>query len=393
MQYYGSAMSPADAEIGIRQLRSFSIEEVGTSAWKDQRESLERLNMCTHSNAVQKTDDFVKAFLLEHDKLSVVLHELLLMEVWRQRVLPSIMEAVTHSPTAAYMYCAYESVLVNLLECICYYEEVVHGFGDDVLELIDYCWRQVARLFSENNVNAIQAPLSTTAAEDSAAHLEQQLREQRIARAMSCISILWFIVDRLDGLPLSAMNSILRKNDVLAGMAEVLLLQPWLRRSDRGSSSGEVEKYQNGGFAPAPGNEVQRVCVPEAHAWFCLHKFLCDAECRRQYPYTQHKKATMLRLRSFLNETLLDQIPALEDVRRALEELSFMEPPTGTEEKFKSTLIIEQVPRLMSAIDTPSTNWPAQAARMNRLLSDRGEAVNDAMRMSHVFDLMFADHK
>ncbi|KPA85510.1 hypothetical protein ABB37_01789 [Leptomonas pyrrhocoris] len=397
MQYQGSVMLPADAEISIRQLRSFPMEEVGTSAWKDQRESLERLNMCTHSNAVQKTDDFVKAFLLEHDKLSDVLHELLVMEVWRQRVLPSITEAVAHNPTATYMFCAYESVLVNLLECICFYEEVVLGFGDDVLELIDYCWRQVARLFSEKDINAILAPpvVSTDASgartpgsEDPVVHLQQQLREQRIARAMSCISLLWFVVDRLDGLPLSAMNSVLRKNDIPVGVAEVLLLQPWLRRS-----GSEAQKFQSGTFAPAPGNEVQRVCVPEAHAWFCLHKLLCDAECRRQYPYTQHKKATLLRVRSLLNETLLDQIPSLQDVQRALEELSFMEPPTGTEEKFKSTLIIEQVPRLMSAIDAPSANWSAEAQRMRRLLSDRSEAVSDAMRMSHLFDLMFADHQ
>lgn len=397
MQYKGSVMSPAEAEISIRQLRCFPVSEVGSSAWKDQREALERLNMCTHSNALQKTDDFVKAFLLEHDKLGDVLHELLVMEVWRQRVLPQITDAVAHNPTATYMFCAYESVLVNLLECVCFYEEVVLGFGDDVLELIDYCWRQVARLFSEVDIHAVPAiqsskdggnskNASAAAAENPVAHLEQQLREQRISRAMSCISLLWFVVDRLDGLPLSAMNSILRKNDIPVGMAEVLLQQPWLRRS-----AGEVLKFQSGGFAPAAGNEAQRVCVPEAHAWFCLHKLLCDAECRRQYPYTQHRKASLLRVRSLFNETLLDQLPALQDVQRALEELSFMQPPTGTEEKFKSTLVIEQVPRLMSSIDAPAVDWAAQSQRMRSLLTDRSQVMSDAMRMSQLFDLMFAD--
>ncbi|CAG9577118.1 conserved hypothetical protein [Leishmania major strain Friedlin] len=385
MEYKGNVLSPVDAEISIRQLRSFSMEEVGTSSWKDQREAMERLNMCTHSNATQKTDDFVKSFLLEHDKLGDVLHELLLMEVWRQRVLPGVLEAVTHNPTATYMYCAYESVLVNLLECICFYEEVVVGFGDDVLELIDYCWRQVARLFSEKNISEVP---TAAAKESPLAYLEQQLREQRIQRAMGCISLLWLVTDRLEALPLSAMNSILRKNDIPFGLAEVLLLQPWLRRS-----AGLVQKFHNGAFVVAPGNESQRVCVPEAHAWFCLHKLLCDAECRRQYQYTQNKKAALLHVRSLLNETLLDQLPALQDVQRALEELSFMEPPTGTEEKFRSTLIIEQVPRLMSAIDLPSADWAAQVERMKRLLSDRSEAVSDAMRMSQLFDLMFADHQ
>ncbi|CAM39583.1 conserved hypothetical protein [Leishmania braziliensis MHOM/BR/75/M2904] len=383
MEYSGIALSPVDAEISIRQLRSFSVGEVGTSSWKDQREAMERLNMCTHSNAMQKTDDFVKSFLLEHDKLSDVLHELLVMEVWRQRVLPGAVEAVAHNPTATYMYCAYESVLVNLLECICFYEEVVVGFGDDVLELIDYCWRQVTRLFSEKNISEVP----TVAVKESPLdYLEQQLREQRIQRAMRCISVLWFITDRLEVLPLSAMNHVLRRNDVPFGLAEALLLQPWLRRS-----AGVVQKFQSGTFIAAPGDESQRVCVPEAHAWFCLHKLLCDSECRRQYPYTQHRKITLLRVRSLMNETLLDQLPALQDVQRALEELSFMEPPTGTEEKFRSTLIIEQVPRLMSSVDLPSVNWATEVERMKRLLSDRSEAVSDAIRMAQLFDLMFAE--
>ncbi|KAG5500376.1 hypothetical protein JKF63_03468 [Porcisia hertigi] len=385
MQYTGNALTPAEAEISIRQLRPFSMEEIGTSSWKDQREAMERLNMCTHSNAMNKTDDFVKSFLLEHDKLSDVLHELLLMEVWRQRVLPDLLKVISENPTATYMYCAYECVLVNMLECVCFYEEVVVAFGDDVLELIDYCWRQVTRLFSETMINEV--PIGE-GKESPLEYLEKQLREQRIQRAMRCISLLWFVTDRLDALPLSAMDTVLRKNDIPAGLAEVLLRQPWLRRS-----ADTVYKFQNGNFASAPGNEAQRVCVAEAHAWFCLHKLLCDAQCRRQYTYTQYKKATLLRLRSLLNETLLDQLPALQDVQRALEELSFLEPPTGTEEKFRSTLIIEQIPRLLSAIDHPKMNWGAQMERMKRLLSDRSEAVRDAVRMSQIFDLMFADQR
>ncbi|KAK7201023.1 hypothetical protein NESM_000162000 [Novymonas esmeraldas] len=399
MQYSGSVLSPVEAEIGIRQLRVFAVEDVGTSAWKDQREAVERLNMCTHSNAVLKTDDFVKAFLLEHDKLGDILHELLVMEVWRQRVLPGVVDAVAHNPTATYMYCAYESVLVNLLECVCFYEEVVVGFGDDVLEMVDYCWRQVSRLFAEEALDKVTAsasaagPAAAAASTESsaaaaAAALEQQLREQRIQRAMGCISLLWFVIDRLDALPLSAMNSILRKNDIPVGLAEVLLLRPWLRRG-----ADVAQKYQNGSFVAAPGNEVQRVCVPEAHAWFCLHKLLCDPECRRQYPYTQHKKASLLRLRSCLNEVVLDQLPALHDVQRALEELSFMEPPTGTEEKFRSTLIIEQVPRLMPTIDRAGVQWARLVEQMRKRLTDRSEAVGDAMRMSQLFDLMFAEQR
>lgn len=390
MQFHGSVMSPVEAEIAVRQIKSFAADQVGTEAWKEQREALEKLNMCTHSNAVQKTDDYVSAFLVEHEKLVDVLHELLVMEVWRQRLLPRIMDDIEKNPAAAYLYCAYESILVNFFECLCFQEEVVKGLGDEILELIDYCWRQVSRLFAEPNLNDIvderAAAANSDAAPNASERLERQLREQRVQRGLQSLSILWFIVDRLDDLPMAAMNAVLLKHDLPVGLAEVLQRQPWIRRSATGS-----QKFQNGTFVAVSGDEIARVCVPEAHVWFSIHKLLCDAECRRRYLYTQHKKAVLLQMRRFLSETLVDQIPALQDVQRALEELSFMEPPSGTEEKFKSRLIIEQVPRLMVSIDAPSRDWESEASRMRCLLTDRAEAAKDAMRLSGLFDLMFSE--
>lgn len=396
MQFSGTVLSPSEAELLVRQLRCIPIAEVGSDPWKSQREAVERLNMCTHSNAVQRTDDYVKSFLLEHERLSDLLHELLVMEVWRQRVLPLVKDAVADNPTAPYMFCSYEVVLLNLLECICFYEEVVVGFGDDVLELIDYCWRQVYRLFSlpASSPSSSAASAASGAAsvdqllrETPAQRLDRQLSDATVTRAMSCLSLLWFVIDRLDELPLAASSSVLQTHDLPAGLAEVVVRQPWLRRTP---GTGAAQKYQNGAFVDVAGDEVLRVCTPEAHTWFCLHKLLCDPECRKQYLYTQHKKEMILRVRRFLNDTLVDQIPALASVQRALEELSFLEPPSGTEEKFKTRLIIQQVPRIMSTIDSDRADWKGQATRLEQKLRDPGEKVKDAMRMASIFDQMFA---
>ncbi|EPY27537.1 hypothetical protein STCU_05701 [Strigomonas culicis] len=371
MQFSGDVLSSMEAESLIRQLKPIPIEEIGNDEWKAQRVAMEKLNMCTHSNAVQKKDDFVKQYLIDHEKVLVLLHELLVMEVWRQRVLPQVLDAMADNPAAPYMYVSYEAVLINLLECLCYYEEVVVAFSDDVLELVDYCWRQVYRLFSLPNVNAVRPEPTTDALQKMTAadHMRRQLEEGLAMRAMGCISILWFVIDRLGQLPLAAMNHILQKNDLPVGLSEVLLLQPWVRRGP----PNVCQKYRNSTFETVTGDEVLRVCTPEAHTWFCLHKLLTDVECRRQYQYTKHKKDAILQIRRFFNDTLLDQIPALESVQRALEELSFMEPPTGTEEKFKSKLVIEQVPRIRTSIDNASKDWKRQSERMQRLLSDRTE--------------------
>ena len=49
-----------------------------------------------------------------------------------------------------------------------------------------------------------------------------------------------------------------------------------------------------------------------------------EPECRRKYEFTEFKKNNILRLRKYMNELLLDQIPNLVEMLRSLEELSIM---------------------------------------------------------------------
>nr|CCC95421.1 unnamed protein product [Trypanosoma congolense IL3000] len=397
MEFSGSTLSVVEVEHAVRQLRTFSLQNVGTTEWKDQRVEVERLNMCSHSNAVLKKDDAVKTFLIEHEKLPVLLHELLVMEMWRQRVLPVMKEELSQHPAGMYMYVQYEMVLVNLIECIAFHEEVVVALDEDVLELIDYCWRQVSRLFAEQNVNEVQEKAShntnggsvnnSCSAEELVRSLERQLQHSLYQRAMASLSILWFVIDRLDQLPLAASNSVLVKNDLILGLTEVMLLHPWMRRSPE-----VTQKFFNGEYKDIPPADVLLVCTPEAHVWFSLHKLLCDPECRRRYTYTQSKKELILRLRRFLNDTLVDQIPALASVQRALEELSFLQPPSGTEEKFRSTLAIEQVPRIVTAVEAERKgSWEDIANTFRAMLRNPHVRNEDAMRISKIFDEMFAD--
>lgn len=386
MEYTQSTLSPSEAEILVRQLKPISIDRVGSSEWKDQRLHIEQLNMCSHSNAALKKDDFVRSYMIEHEKLPILLHELLVMEVWRQRIQPDVEDEIIANPSASYLYAYFEAVLLNFFECVMYFEESVLAIGDDILELIDYCWRQVSGYCGNNFslVSRIEDPADPKATEDAKKHFQRQMFQQEATRAMTSISCLWFVVDRINALPMAVSNNVLLKNDLVLGFAEVMTQQVWLRRGP-----GKVQKYIQGQFRDVPADDVLRICVPEAHSWFILHKLLCDRECRTKYNYTGSKKEIILRIKRHLNETIVDQIPALADVQRGLEELSFLEPPSGTEEKFKSTLIIEQVPRIMGSIDNSQRNWAALGREMNARLRDPNSRRDDAMRLASVFDAMF----
>jgi hypothetical protein len=386
MEFDASALTPPEAEVLVRQLKPFAVEHIGSSAWKDQRESIEHLNMCTHTNAKLKKDDFVKSYLVEHEKLVVLVHELLAMEVWRHHVLPKITEDIVGNPTGVYWYCYYESVLLNLIECLMFYEEVAVGFSDDILELIEYCWRQVSSYIAEGAKigKAEELPDPKAASiEDHNGNFARQMFAQQAARCMSSISCLWFVCDRLHVLPMAVTNAVLVKHDLLIGFTEVLLSQPWTRRSRQ-----KTQKYIGGQFQNVEQDDTLRVCIPEAHSWFIVHKLLCDRDCRMKYQYTSSRKEIIMRIKRFLNETLIDQIPALVDVQRALEELGFLEPPSGTEEKFRSTLVIEQVPRLRTALERGG-KWDRVANEMSSMLRDPQCRIADAQRVSKLFDAMF----
>ena len=53
-----------------------------------------------------------------------------------------------------------------------------------------------------------------------------------------------------------------------------------------------------------------------------------SSDTNRKYEMTTYRKSNLLRLRKYMNETLLDQLPMLSNILRALEELSLMEVPS-----------------------------------------------------------------
>jgi len=75
-----------DAERLISGLSDFNVDDVGSPKWTSQREALERLNVQAHHNAVTHSDEFVKEFLVSHDKVRVLIRELLVIEVWKEKV-------------------------------------------------------------------------------------------------------------------------------------------------------------------------------------------------------------------------------------------------------------------------------------------------------------------
>jgi hypothetical protein len=62
--------------------------QYGAPAWLEQHDALQQLNLQAHLNAQTHSDEFVKEALVSHDKLSLLVRELLAAEVGAERSEP-----------------------------------------------------------------------------------------------------------------------------------------------------------------------------------------------------------------------------------------------------------------------------------------------------------------
>jgi hypothetical protein len=69
--------------------------------------------------------------------------------------------------------------------------------------------------------------------------------------------------------------------------------------------------------------------------------FLRGAQVRQRYHFNSFRKGQLLRVRKYLNDVMLDQLPFLADVQRFIDELTVADVPEPT--AAPATLLLEQV--------------------------------------------------
>lgn len=91
----------------------------------------------------------------------------------------------------------------------------------------------------------------------------------------------------------------------------------------------------------------------EAQLWLAIYNMFMSQEANRKYEITTFRKSNLLRLRKYINESLLDQLPMLGGMLRALEEMSMMGESAIGE---KNSFIVQQMPELRTNI-TKGKDW------------------------------------
>ena len=80
--------------------------------------------------------------------------------------------------------------------------------------------------------------------------------------------------------------------------------------------------------------------------------FMCR-EANRKYEVTTFRKSNLLRLRKYITEPVIDQLPMLANMLRTLEEISLMGDNSIAE---KNSFIVQQIPEIRQKI-IKGKNW------------------------------------
>uniref|UniRef100_A0A1A8J3F8 Zinc finger MYND domain-containing protein 10 n=2 Tax=Nothobranchius kuhntae TaxID=321403 RepID=A0A1A8J3F8_NOTKU len=375
-----SVILPVEAEGFIQSLETFSVKDLGSSRWFRQHEYIEKLNMQAILNASTMHDEYINELLVSLGKIPVLVHEMILVEVWKQKVFPIMCQLQDFKPKNTfhlYMVIHHEATIINLLETIMFHKDSCEAADDSLLDLVDYCHRKLTLLASEATKGS-----AVTHDQHNQISFIEELQMQKAALefdiSLKAVSVLRYITEHADSI--SVINRMLCTHNVPCVLVQLIDSCPWGR-----CNKGEVQKYIKGKWQTIPAEDHLKITTLDGQVWLSLYNLLLREECQRKYDFNSFNKSQLLRLRGFLTEVLVDQLPNLVELQRFLAHLAVTEPAPP-----KKELILEQIPKIWSYIAKENAGkWKAIAkyqVKETFSLSD-SDLRQQAQRLAQTYNL------
>jgi len=305
-------------------------------------------------------------------------------------------------PILAYHILHSEVALANALECWLYHceaAEALAGSGEALLDLLDYCARGTNRLImaahgrgggsaggggaaaNADPAGAAFAALAgggaagdgagaaastAAAAAAAAAQLSAWCADACFNIGCSCVTMLRFLAEHAPRLPLALLARMLDYHDLPLTMVPLLENPPWVRRVRRegaagggggGSSPLTWQKYVGRVWRDAPPAELLRLTPLEGQPWLALRSLLLEPDARRRYALTPQRARALQRVRRYLSDALVDQVPPLAALRRCLDEAALAAaaaaapPPAAAAAARGGALLLEPVVGGLDAVE------------------------------------------
>ncbi|KAK1161380.1 zinc finger MYND domain-containing protein 10-like [Acipenser oxyrinchus oxyrinchus] len=360
MESATAVLFPGESEGYVQSLETYPLKEIGSARWFRQHEYIEKLNMQAILNATAASqDEFVKEHLISYSKIPTLIYEMISVEIWKHKVFPILCQLQDFNPKSTfpiYMVIHHEATIINLLETVLFHKESCEAAEEAVLDLLDYCLRKVTCLAAQTVTGEMPTQDKLTQSDHSDTATLQDLQEQNTALefdiSLKALSILRYITDHIDSLTLSTLTRMLNTHNLPCVLVQLVEHCPWSRRT-----KGQLEKYMDGKWYQVPKMDHLKMTKLDGQVWICLLNLLLRPECQQKYDFNDFNKGQLLKLRGFLTEVLIDQLPNLGELQRFLSHLSVTDPAPS-----KRDLILEQIPEIMDNIlKENSGKWKAIA--------------------------------
>ncbi|XP_065701603.1 zinc finger MYND domain-containing protein 10 isoform X2 [Patagioenas fasciata] len=332
---------PAEAEALVQALRGTELRDTGGQGWLQQHECVEKLNMHAILSASAGQEQLLTELLVSYGKIPVLIGELISVEIWKHKIFPVLCRLEDFKPRSTfpiYVVLRHEASIINLLETVFFYKEICESAGDSILDLIDYCHRKLTLLAARSANGQIVTPVELRPEDlpspSSMQELQQQAETMEFEISLKALSVLRFITDQVESLPLSALTRILNTHNLPCLLVELVEHCPWSCRQ-----AGKLKKFENGTWHVVPPEDQVKMTKLDGQVWLALLNLLLSPECQRKYHFNGFNKSQLLKLRAFLTDVLIDQLPNLVEMQRFLSHLAVTEPAPP-----KKDLILEQVP-------------------------------------------------
>jgi len=164
---------------------------------------------------------------------------------------------------------------------------------------------------------AASASMSAAPQGGAVGSLEAQYRKISFGVGVAALGVLRFISEHIPKLPLSAYTRVLDTHDVPLAMVPLIENPPWTKRAP----NGKWFKYANQAWTEVPVRELLKLTPTEGQPWLVLYNLLCDKEGRSKYTMHSYRRGAVMRVRKYMHDVLMDQLPPLSGLQRYLDEL------------------------------------------------------------------------
>lgn len=322
-------ISTVEVDFVIQSLRRTKIKDLGSDLWLDQHVAVIKLNhQCVLEAKSEGREELTRDLIIQHGRTKVLVHDLFSAFVWRKNILPKL---TMKDSIVVYSIGYHELIVVNLLEMILYNGSGCEALEDSALDLVDYCVHSLTQLIGLVHKGFLDEEKEEIAAENTEFKL-----------GIHCISLIYYLIDKVNSLPLSVSSRLIRFHDTPCLLSEILHCRPWQRRTKKG-----FEKYIEGRWKTVPGDEYQKICKIEAQAWFAFRQLLFNNSVMQNYDWNDFRCREVSKCVGLINEVLLDQLTPLLELKQFLATMSIQKPAFGMPSSTKQTsFLLEELPEI-----------------------------------------------